>query len=201
MKLLLAWTCLVVGVVRIEAQDYCSLVVQVVNPAGTPVDRIPVTVEERDGRVESGSTEGGEMRFCGLGVSPVTVTVGASHRCNYTIVGNVPLAWMVTRKLKIVFDQTVCQVDEPPPILLCAVLFRFVDQDGKRIAGVEFSPLLPRFPDLKSDVFGRAMVRMANREEFQASAVKPGFAPEPIDVKCSSNLTDRERTIVLRKLP
>ena len=45
------------------------------------------------------------------------------------------------------------------------------------------------------------MVRMANREEFQASAVKPGFAPEPIDVKCSSNLTDRERTIVLRKLP
>jgi hypothetical protein len=201
MKLLIACVCMAVGVAGAEAQDFCSLIVQVVSPEGTPVDRIPVTVEEKDGHTESGSTEKGEMRFCGLGVSPVTVTAGASHHCNYTIVRNVPLAWMVTRKLKIVFDEAVCHVDEPPPILLCAVLFRFVDQEGNRMAGVTFNPPPSRSPGLKSDAFGRAMVRLANREEFHSTAARPGLRPEAIDVECSSNLTERERTVVLRRLP
>jgi hypothetical protein len=199
MRLLRPIFLLLGGVARLIAQDHCSLIVQVVDPSGGVIAGVPVTVEEVNGRVVSSSVEGGEARFCDLGVSSVTVSVGASTDCDYTVVRNVPLVWGLPRKLRIVFDRTVCQVDGPPPTFLCSVLLRFIDEAGRWIPAVEFNPPIQRSPNLRSDSYGRAMVRMSNGEGLRTFTDKHGYLPERIDLNCSSNLTIRERIVTLRK--
>jgi hypothetical protein len=105
------------------------------------------------------------------------------------------------RKVKIVFDDMPCHVDGPPPILLCGVLFRFADESGNGVANVGFNPPLQRGPDLRSDSYGRMMVRIANHESFHTDTEKSGYSPESVDLECSSSLLERERTIRLRKTP
>jgi hypothetical protein len=194
----------VLGVVflgRAAAQDYCSLVVDVTDSGDRPLTHVPVTVEEADGRTESSPTEKGEARFCDLGISQVTVSVGSPSDCTYAVVRNVPLLWSATRRIKVVYDNGICAVDEPPPILLCAVLLRFRGQNGNWISGVKFDPPLPRFLDLRSDSSGRAMIRLANREELHTATRKDGYISRGIDLSCSGNLTERERIVTLQKAP
>jgi hypothetical protein len=178
-------------------QDQCPLLVRVMNPAGNLLSGVPVTVEEKDGRAESGVTNNGQVRFCDLGVLHVTVGIGSQYGCSYTKVQNVPLAWGITRTLSVIFDDMACRVDEPPPILLCAVLFRFKDDAGKWIPGVTFKPSLQRLPNAESDSYGRIMVRMANGEDLKVEAVKQGYLSEPINLHCSRNLLLREQTVTM----
>jgi hypothetical protein len=191
---------LLLGFESASAQEFCSLTVQVVDPKGKIVAGVPVTVEEKTGRIESASGDGGEVRFCDLGVLPVVIRVGSPYDCDHTVVQNVPLTWGLTRQVRVIFDRMACLTDSPPPPLLCAVLFRFSDDKGSWIPGVEFKPAIQRFPNLRSDAYGRAMVRMANGEELHVKTSKDGYLPVAIDLKCSSNLTDRERTVILQKI-
>jgi len=192
---------LMVGCVGAWAQDYCSLIVQVVDPSGNAASGVPVKVEEANGRVVSGTAERGVARFCDLGVLPVAISVGFPAACNEAIVRNVPLGWSLTRTVKIVFDRAPCLVDGPPPILLCALLLRFNDEKGEWVAGVGFKPRIERYPNLQSDSYGRAIVRMGKGEEIHAATDKLGYLPGVIDLKCSNSLLERERTITLRKAP
>jgi hypothetical protein len=180
-------------------QDFCPLVVHVMDPGGKLVSGVPVKVEEKSGRAVSSTVEKGEVRFCDLGVLHVTVSVGFPSGCNYTVVQNVPLVWSLTRKLDITYDEGVCRVDGPPPILLCAVLFRFADENGKWLPGVGFAPPVSRFPGLRSDSYGRSMVRAADGEEVHTSTDKPGYLPQVIQFKCSNNLSQAEQVITLQR--
>lgn len=181
------------------AQDYCSLIVQVVDPNGNPISGVSVALQEATGRVESATAENGEARFCDLGVLGVAVSVGSSSGCQ-TVVRNLPLDWQLTRRIKMMYDRAPCLVDGPSPVLLCSLLLRFTDGSGRWISGVGFNPGVPRSPNLRSDSYGRAMVRMANREELHVTTAKEGYLPEVIDLQCSSNL-GRERIVTLRKSP
>jgi hypothetical protein len=181
------------------SQEFCSLEVQVVHPSGFGLSGIPVWVYEADGRVEYALTENGLARFCGLGIRGVSVRAG--HSCGEVTVKSIPLEWSLTRVVKIVYDQAPCLLDEPPPILPCSILFRFRDENGKWIPDVQFSPPLRRWPNLRSDEFGRAMVSMAGREELHVTAGREGYMPEKVDLVCTRSLSRVERLVTLRKAP
>ena len=58
-----------------SAQNKCSLVVRVLSPNGQRIE-VPVSVQEKNGNIEQKDQEGGDVRFCDLGILPVTVIVG-----------------------------------------------------------------------------------------------------------------------------
>src|SRR5580704_15981473 len=74
-----------------SAQERCSLIVRVVSPDGRRPE-VPISVREKGGRVEEKEQEDTDVRFCDLGILPVTVTVGSSGLCNQVTVHNVPVA-------------------------------------------------------------------------------------------------------------
>jgi hypothetical protein len=185
------------GTATAAAQEYCSIIVKIVGPADNVVSGVWVEAREGNGRVESRVAEQGEVRFCDLGTSGVTITVG-SGGCQ-AITANVPTDWGRTLTIKMVYDPQPCRLDSPPPILPCSVLLRFSDTYGRWIPGVHLEPPLPRFPNLVSDSYGRAMVSMAKGEESQATAVKAGYQAEAVQLKCSGKAPLSERTVVLRK--
>lgn len=180
------------------AQDQCSLHVYVVDPHDRAVSGVDVKVQEANGRVASNVAEKGEANFCDLGVSSVDVSVGPLNGCTHTVVRNVQIDWGVTREVKVIFDPSPCQVDGPPPIFPCRVLFRFYDERGLWIPGVRFNPPLRR-GSLQSDNYGRIMVAMQIGEELHAATEKSGYLPEAIDLKCSFNMMERERIVTLRR--
>jgi hypothetical protein len=189
----------ILSTASVAAQDYCSLIVQVVDPAGNKASGVSVSVQEVGGRIETISTENGEAHFCDLGVKGVTITVGDSIGCQ-TVVRNVPLEWGFTNRIKVLYDRAPCLIELPPPIFLCDILFRFKDGDGKWIPGVGFDPPALRPRNLHSDGYGRAMVTLADREVLHTRTMKEGYLPEAIDLTCSRNLLDRERVVTLRVL-
>src|ERR1700722_16587878 len=98
--------------VGLRAADFCSLAVSVIDPSGQEVEA-PVTVEERDGTTQRSENKPGGVRFCNLGINPVTVTVGGSN-CNQVIVRDAALQWGATSKVSVIYDRKACLVDNPP---------------------------------------------------------------------------------------
>src|SRR5947208_15002194 len=74
------------------AADYCSLAVRVLSPDNRRPVEVPVSVREKSGRVVEKETTTEDVKFCDLGISPVTVTVG-NDTCNQVVVRDVPIEW------------------------------------------------------------------------------------------------------------
>ena len=182
----------------LSGQAFCPLVVSVVNLSGSPVSGVPVTVEEASGRTVREVTRDGVARFCDLGVSNVSVAVGASSDCNYVVVRNVQLAWLITKETKVMRDPVGCREDLPP-LLLCNVLLRFKDETGHWQPDVVFSVPIKRLAGARSDSFGRVMIALANHEDVHAIAVKDGFSPQTIDLSCPAASVEKERIVTLKR--
>src|SRR5437868_6342321 len=82
---------ILLGALGAHAQDYCSLTVHVTTSDGHKPTGVPVTLVESGGHVEIGTTTAGEVRFCGLGLSTVTLTIGERNQCNEVVVHNVAM--------------------------------------------------------------------------------------------------------------
>jgi hypothetical protein len=192
----LALTFLLLGAIA-SGETVCSLRVQVTNPDGGVLTGIPVSVHESDGRIESTDTQNGEATFCGLGRYVASITVGLS--CGEVTVRNVPLAWGITRTVRVIYDRTPCLEDRPAPRLLCGILLRFREHGGGTIPGVELS--FAERPDwkLQGDEWGRAMIRMAKGDIVQFSASAAGFDSERGELVCTMATAASERIVVLRR--
>src|SRR5271165_4175820 len=98
------------------ASDYCSLVVEVVAPDGKrPISL--VTVTEQNGRKLEQLQRGQDVRFCDLGILPVTVKVGGDDTCNQVVVNEVPMFWQKTYHSKITYDPRPCLEDTAHPLV------------------------------------------------------------------------------------
>jgi len=191
---------LIVTLMPASGQEYCSLIVRILGPV-VAAPGVLVKVESEKGESFSARTENSVARFCGLGVLPVTVSVGNPADCNYTVVHNVLPTWGVAREIQVAFDQAACRDEGPAPILPCAILLRFTDEEGHPVGGVRLSSPVGRSAGPNSDAFGRAMIRLAIGEDLRTTAEKPGYRPEQVSLKCTNSLAGRERAITLRKLP
>jgi hypothetical protein len=182
----------------VVAQTYCSLVVKVVDPNDREVPEAQVTLEERSGRVVNAENQRGGVRFCDLGLQPVTITVG-SPQCNQVCVREVPLEWGRTKIVKVVYDREPCLRDFPP-VAACTILFRFSNESGKWISGVIFDPPVSGAEHPRSDNFGRALVSIAAGKELRTSAKRQGYVSEEVRLTCTRDLMFTERVIKLRPL-
>ncbi len=178
------------------AQTYCSLVVKIVDPNGREVPEAAVSLSEENGRIVKAENQRGGVRFCDLGLLPVTITVG-SPSCNQVTVRNVPLQWGSTKTIKIIYDAAPCLRDLPP-VAACKILFRFSDDRGKWISGVVLDPPVSTADPSRSDDSGRILVRIAAGTELRAMTKRDGYAPEDLHLTCTRDLMIAERPLKLR---
>lgn len=154
-------------------------------------------VQERDGRRVEQESQSGGARFCDLGITPVTVTVGAPQ-CNQVTVRNIGLEWGKTANVSVIYDNRPCLVDNPP-VAACQFLLRFVDAGRKPVAGVSVSTQDPGGRTEKADEFGRLLIRIPANEELRAVGTAPGYGRSEVRIPCSSENQRVERYVVLRR--
>jgi hypothetical protein len=167
----------------------------VLAPSGEAV-RARVVVEERNGWKAEQTSESGPLEFCGLGIHPVSVTVG-DIGCNQVVVRNVPLSWEETTHLSVTYDKAPC-LGESPGVAACAFLLRFVGAHDP-LGGVSFEEQKP-FPESRvADEFGRIFIRIAAGQELIGVASVRGYKPAQIALPCESNSQRLEKIVVLEK--
>lgn len=179
------------------AKDYCSLTVEVANARGYKPTGVSVSLVEDNGRVETATTNAGEAKFCDLGISRVTLTIGERDRCNEIVVRNVALNWDTERVLNVLYDREYCNGDELQSIG-CSVLLRFVDEQGKSIPDVQFEPPVGRLRNAHSDTYGRALVGLRLGETVIVAARSPNYMGETIELRCSTT-SKRELIVTLHR--
>lgn len=178
------------------AKDFCSLTVRVTSPDGFKPTGLPVSLVESNGRVESGPTKEGEVRFCDLGISPVTVTVGGRDRCNEVVIHNIAVNWETERVLSVIYDHAYCNGDEVQNAG-CLDLLRFVDEQGRSVAPVGFDPAVGVGRREQTDGFGRALIRLRLGDTAVFTAKSSGYKPEVVELTCGSATSKRETLITL----
>ena len=206
MRAATALTLVLVMTFGVRAQEFCSLTVEVVSPNEYPLSGVSVAIEEA-GRREIELTKSGIIQFCGLGLSSVTITVGANSRWCQNVVRDVPLTWSVPAKIKVIYDSGPCRVansDQGYGVLdkntpsHCSALLSFVDERGNSVPGVKLRPLNGS-ADPRSDAFGRFMVGLTSDSPLHLMSQKDGFASEKIDLSCPYEAFREERFVTLRK--
>lgn len=165
------------------AEDHCSLRVEVTNARGYKLTGVMVTLLESNGRADAGTTKDGEAKFCGLGISPVTVTAGGD--CGQVSVRNVPLVWGQERLVRVVYDREPCLLDQPRAPG-CSILLRFVDEAGKAVPAVRFDRLVGKLNNAQSDSFGRTMLRLAPDESVTVGVSAVDYKSESVSLKCAT---------------
>ncbi len=176
-------------------QEYCSLIVNAVDPNGEQVHQGHVVVEEQNGRNISAEYRPGGLRFCDLGITPVTITIGTPV-CNQVTVRNVGLTWGKTVVVKVIYDGEACRHD-PGPAAACEILFRFADHEGDWIPGVSLSPSVDLTRPKESDTYGRLLINIVAGKEIKSMTQSSGYLPKEIHLTCARDLLRSERVITL----
>jgi len=200
MNLLAVVGCLASGLYTASAQDGCSLVVRALSPDGRR-PKVPVSVTEQGGRVEEGRQNDTDVRFCDLGILPVTVTVGSNTMCGQVTVHDVQLSLDETHLLTVIYDPDACHEKRiPTPIPSCLVLFRVADTAGKWVPGASVHISSPTPDTETTDEFGRALfeAKVGSRLDVLVTAV--GFRPTAIKWACPDQ-DSHEENVKLEKKP
>ena len=159
LTLILAVTLIAFGL-NAQAQDNCSLVVKLVDVHDKEVTSpIPVTLKEENGRVSQAKYRIGGLRFCGLGILPVTLIVGSPY-CHEITIRNVPVGLTEPRTTKVIADNEACSdgSKESLPLPFCRMLIRFVDQQDAWLPEVSIDPPAPITGLRRTDLYGRLLV-------------------------------------------
>jgi hypothetical protein len=194
MRLIMLLLCLLLLLSTAQGRDYCSLVVKVVDPEGRRVGA-RVSVTEGDGRVETKETEGSDLSFCDLGILPVTVTVG-HPACNQSIVRNVGLSWGQTTKTTVMYDVQPC-LHDLPPVAACKMLLRFRDSHQSWLTGVALELNAPQAEVLKTDRYGRVLIRVPAGQAMRGRATAESFRPTEVDFNCTRERILFEQIVTL----
>jgi hypothetical protein len=179
-----------------SAQDDCSLIVKVRTPDGRR-PHAPVSVKEQNGRTQELEQDGDDVRFCGLGILPVTVTVGNDSVCNQVVVHDVPVAWNRTYLLHVTYDPEACRERVPPPEPACEILFRVRNPAGAPVPGAVVSLTSPIAKSFVADRFGRADIVLRATSHVAGSASGAGLRAAGFAFDCSRLEPEHEENIGL----
>lgn len=187
------------GVPAAFAADYCSLVVRVLSPDNKRFFQVLVSVQEESGRVTRKEADSEDARFCDLGISPVTVTVG-EDACNQVVVRNVPLEWEEEYILRITYDREPCMQSPPPRLYpVCRLLFRIADSTGNWLQKASVTFAGGRFPKAETDHAGRIMVVPRKGERVTGTVAATGYSNKTFSGACpgSDRSYDEEVQVVV----
>jgi hypothetical protein len=154
-----------------------------------------ISIQEGDGRMETKETEGLDLEFCDLGITPVTITVG-HPACNQAIVRNVGVNWNQTTRTTIIYDRQPC-LQDAPPVAACQMLFRFQDSQQHWLDKASLDVESPKPETVKADKFGRILVRIVARQTLRGRAVAEGYRPSVLSVECSREHIQFEQIVTL----
>ena len=168
------------------AGEYCSLTIRVEAPDGAEENGALVQIAEEGGRVIQEHYKLGGLRFCDLGILPVTVTIGPEGSCNQVTVRNVTIRWDKIFDLKVTYDPRPCQLTPaPPPSPICEILFRVTDGSGW-VAGPTLRITSPSPATVIGDRFGRVRVVAKVGTEVNGSLAATGYAQQEVSVSCTA---------------
>ncbi len=184
----------VFGFCTAPAQDSCSLVVRALSPDGRR-PMVPVSVREQSGRVEDKNQGDGDVRFCDLGILPVTVTVGSDSTCGQVTIHDVAVSLDTTHLLDVTYDPDSCPERIPPPVPSCLILFRVADGSGKWVPGALIR-MSSSDTTLRADEFGRALFEARTGSAIRGSVTADGFRPAEFTWACPDS-DPHEKVIVL----
>jgi hypothetical protein len=196
----IALIALVVGSLRsAAAADYCSLIVRVLSPDGRRVEAL-VSVEEKNGRAVERDPTLEDVKFCDLGIAPVTVKVGADGTCNQVVVRDVRLTWEEQYLLRVTYDIEPCLEDLPPlPVPICHVLFRVSDINGAWLDKASIRLQQSQLPALETDSSGRALLVLKSGDRAGGTISSSGYVAKPFSFSCSRSEPVHEELIKLDK--
>jgi hypothetical protein len=179
-KLFLALSVLMIltRVPRVGAQyEYCSLTVKVQDSKGVPVDVRVHAIKPDGGVLDELTSEGGTVRFCDLGIAPVTVSIG-SEDCKLLTMKNVPLRWQIEKTLVITYEPCHYEGPDAMPSSGCRVLIRAVDQDGVVLPGARVVVNRSVAKIDLTDRFGRTFFVVGDGAEVTGEVRRTGYAIE-----------------------
>ncbi len=183
------------------AADYCSLVVRVVSPDGRRPFAI-VSVLEKNGRLTERDPTPEDVRFCDLGIGPVTVKVGADGTCNQVVVKDVPLMWQEQYLLTVTYDLEPCLEDPPPaPVPVCQVLFRISDSKGNWLEKASIHFQGSGSAPLETDRAGRALRLLKAGDRVTGAVESRGYVSKTFSVSCSRSEPVHEESVKLERSP
>lgn len=194
--------CLLIGLagaMRLGAAEntYCSLVVRVLDPHGRRVET-PVAVIDSSGRVIEKMQEKSDVRFCDLGIAPVTVRAGFPRGCNDIQISDVPLTWGKTYLLRITQDYGPCfQHAPPPPEPICDVLVRVMGERGSWLSTAQIRTSEPRAISRDTDGHGRALFVIRQSATLKAEVSAAGYSAKQVSCRCSIGEKVREEVVRL----
>jgi hypothetical protein len=197
MSKLLYGASLLLTATGLHAAGYCSLNVKLQSPSGKEVEA-RVVVEEQNGFKTEQTAHRGSVKFCGLGINTVSVTVGDAA-CNQVVVRNVPLNWNETRNLVVTYDEAPCLIDAPP-VAACSFLLRFITTNHDPIEAVSFKAERPFVESHRADEYGRVFVRIAAGQELAGIGSASGYKPVQINIPCISKNQRLEQMVLLEKI-
>lgn len=191
---------LIVGALRTAVgADYCPLVVRVLSPDGRRVEAL-VSVEEKGGHVVEKDPTLEDVRFCDLGIAPVTVKIGADGTCNQVVVRDVPLLWQEQYLLKVTYDLGPCLDDLPhPPVPVCHVLFRVSGVNGSWVNKASIRFQQPQLSARETDSAGRALLVLKSGDRVEGTVSSSEYTSKPFELSCSPSEPVREERIKLQK--
>jgi hypothetical protein len=184
-----------------DAEDYCSLSVRVLSPDQQRPVEVAVKVQEQNGRSVTKETTVADLKFCDLGITPVTVTVG-SDACNQVIVRDIPLEWDEEYQLTVIYDVASCMIEAPaPPVPVCRALFRISDYKGTWLnkAVVRFTK--SRRQPLATDGSGRALLTLKAEDRMTGIVESPGYYGATFNLACSPLNPLQELRLQLQPIP
>jgi hypothetical protein len=187
------------GIRTAVGADYWSLLVHVVSPDGRRPQAL-VSVIEKNGRTIERDPTADDVKFCDLGIDPVTVKVGTDGTCNQVVVKDIPLVWQEEYHLTVTYDLEPCLQDLPrPPVPVCHVLVRVSDASGKWLekASIRFRDAQPA--ELETDNAGRAVFLLSAGERREGVVALAGYGQRPFSVSCTRKEPQHEEIVKLVK--
>ncbi len=180
-----------------RGQSACSLIVRALSSDGRRPEAA-ISVVEKSGRIEEKYQEDEDVRFCDLGILPVTVTVGSEGLCNQVTVHNVPVTLDESYLLHVTYDPLPCGPGVHPPTPICSILFRVADADGW-ISGARIDLTSPTRDRLTADEFGRALFTVENGARVSGTVTAPGHQSATFNWACSVQTTQHEEHVQLSR--
>lgn len=211
MKVLIYCACFVSLASALHAEDYCSLVVRVINTDGRELSA-PTVVKDKAGRRVVKRDEDyrpGGFRFCDLGLSPVSVTVGRNGCSEIVTVQPVLLTWGVTKTISVIYDENACsELDKlwvgrrgGPAGPSCDLLIRLVDSQHKPIPRASVRMGTSSGHTLKADQYGRVLVQIAYEDEFQGTAIADGYDSVELRQPCNRANRVADQYVTMSEAP
>lgn len=199
---LLLWTALLgPGLSQHAAStDWCSLSVRVLSPSGQRPGTY-VTVREQNGRtIEKEVQPPEDIRFCDLGILPVSVEVGLPG-CNQVLVRDVPLMAGEMYLLTVTYDIEPCVAGKkaPPPVPLCETLLRVTGPEGSWIVGAEVAFDDVTYMPSRTDVSGRLLVVLSLSQRLSGVVRASGLSPRRFELTCTRDSQRQEQLLRLNR--